>query len=74
MNQRDQWTERLRCRICGTDDRATLSQENPASPAYHDGTDQNVRVELAPRRFRFTVNDFGCNFYCADCGDPAHYG
>jgi hypothetical protein len=59
MNQRDQWTERLRCRACGTDDRAILSQSSPSSPAYHDGTDQNVKVELAPSGFSFSVSDFG---------------
>jgi hypothetical protein len=74
MTERDQWTERLRCPNCGTDGRAVLSQASPNSPAYHDGTDQNVRVELTPSGFRFTVSDLGCKFYCADCGAPAYHG
>jgi hypothetical protein len=53
---------------------AVVSQASPTSPAYHDGTDQNVRVELSPSGFRFTMSDLGCNFYCADCGVPVHHG
>jgi hypothetical protein len=74
MADRDQWTERLHCPKCGTTGRAVLSQENPNSQAYHDGTDQNVQVEAVAGGFRSTASDLGCMFFCSDCGDPADHG
>jgi hypothetical protein len=66
--ERDRWTECLRCPNCGATGRADLSQANPASHSYHDGTDQNVRVELVPIGFKSVVTEFGFEFYCAECG------
>jgi hypothetical protein len=66
--ERDQWSECLRCPNCGATGRAFLSQANPASHSYHDGTDQNVRVEFVPIGFKSVVTEFGCEFYCAECG------
>jgi hypothetical protein len=73
MAERDQWTERLTCSKCGATGNALLSQASPTSPAYHDGTDQNVRVELVPIGFNSVGTEFGCEFYCANCGAVAHH-
>jgi predicted RNA-binding Zn-ribbon protein involved in translation (DUF1610 family) len=73
MIDRDKWTEMLRCPNCGATAMVKLSQANPASPAYRDGGDQNVRVELAPSEFRVVVTELGCQFYCASCGVSAHH-
>jgi predicted RNA-binding Zn-ribbon protein involved in translation (DUF1610 family) len=73
MPERDRWTEVLRCSNCGASARAVLSQENPTSPAYHDGTDQNVRVELAPSGFSAVITEHGPKFYCVNCGVLAHH-
>jgi hypothetical protein len=67
MPERDQWTEILRCPECGATGHALLSQASPSSPAYHDGTDQNVRVEFVPIGFKSIVTDLGCEFYCDEC-------
>jgi hypothetical protein len=74
MTERDQWTECLRCPNCEATGRAVLSQASPTSPAYHDGTDQNVRVEFVPIGFKSVVAEFGCEFYCAECGVMADHG
>jgi len=74
MTERDQWVENLRCPNCWATGHAVFSQANPASPAYHDGTDQNVRVELVSIGFKSVVTEFGCEFYCTKCGALAHCG
>jgi hypothetical protein len=73
MTKRDRWVERLRCYSCGVTDGVVLSQASSASLAYHDGDDQNVRVEQAPSGFNFAVTEFGCEFFCASCGRRARH-
>jgi hypothetical protein len=73
LTERDQWSERLRCRHCGATGGADFSQTSPTDPAYHDRTDQNVRVELTPVGFKPAVNELGCQFFCAGCGALAEH-
>ena len=73
MTERDQWSERLRCRECGATSSVVLSQASPDSQAYHDKSDQNVRVETVLSDFRAEVTDLGCRFYCAGCGALADH-
>ena len=68
MIKRDQWTETLRCPNCRATGNVVLSQASPTDPAFHDGTDQNVDVELVPDGFKSVETDFGCEFYCVRCG------
>jgi hypothetical protein len=68
MPERDQWTEVLRCPSCRATGNVVLSQASPTNPAFHDGTDQNVDVELVPDGFKSVVTDLGCQFYCVGCG------
>jgi hypothetical protein len=73
MTERDRWTERLRCLSCGANGNAVLSQASPSSAAYHDGTDQNVHVELVQIGFKSIVTDLGCQFYCTECATLAYH-
>ena len=68
MTERDQWSERLRCRECGATSSVMLSQASSDSQAYHDKSDQNVRVETVLSDFLAKVTDLGCQFFCARCG------
>jgi hypothetical protein len=74
MTERDQWTEVLRCPKCQATGTVVLSQASPNSRAFHDLSDQNVRIELAPRGFSAVTTDHGPVFYCAKCGVVAHHG
>lgn len=40
---------------------------------YHNGTDQNVLVELAPVEFRIVTSDLGSQFHCVGCGALAKH-
>ena len=73
MTKRDQWSESLRCPRCGATGAVVLSQANPNSDAYHDGRDQNVRVETGSSEFRTVVTYNGCQFYCVSCGALAEH-
>ena len=73
MTKRERWTERLRCPICNVTGSVELSQAASTSQAYHDGTDQNVCVEIVPAEFKVAVTDLGCEFYCASCGALADH-
>jgi hypothetical protein len=71
VTERDKWAERLQCPRCGMAASVELSQAT--GEAYHDGTDQNVRVELAPVEFRVETSDLGSQFYCVGCGALADH-
>jgi hypothetical protein len=70
INQRDEWTEMLKCPTCRVTSAVALSQANCCSHDYHDG-DQNVRLESHPASFSVFTNDLGCRFYCVSCGAMA---
>lgn len=72
MTARDRWTEVLRCPSCTVTGSAVLSQANANSQAYHDG-DQKISVEQSPSAFRIVMTEFGCEFYCCDCGAQAEH-
>jgi transcription elongation factor Elf1 len=69
--ERDKWTEQLQCPRCGIAGAVELSQATGLT--YHDGTDQNVLVELAPVEFRVVTSDLGSQFHCLDCGALAKH-
>ena len=73
MTERDQWSEILRCSSCGATGHVVLSQANPNSDDYHDGRDQNVRVETGTGEFQTVVTDNGCQFFCVRCGALAEH-
>lgn len=72
MTARDQWTEVLTCPSCTATGSAVLSQARENTRAYHDG-DQKISVEQSPSAFRIVVAEFGCEFYCANCGAKAEH-
>jgi hypothetical protein len=64
MTERDHWTENLRCPKCGATGSVELSQENPARPAYRDGSDHDVRVESVSQGFKAVQFEYGTLLLC----------
>ena len=54
---RDQWYENLRCPICGKTGKASLSQDDDATPT----------IQLVPDGFKIVGTKYGPNFHCEMC-------
>ena len=63
--ERDRWTEKLRCRQCGTTGITHLSTADEFS--------WNIKVESITEGFKAVLLAFGSVFVCSVCNDGADH-